>query len=747
MEDTVGVLGALAGLRARLRPTRDPSQRAPHWSTRVLDLGLDDALATLPARPADDAANALVDPADRMTCEHDLIAASGDVRRVRVRLAQPRAALVALPATTRGCATSSATGWRDLRNPSPEFDLWWYWHDLPRPGARGRQPARPLPRRGPAPRPRHRAARAAACARCRPRPPAGRAGSACSRATTATGSSTTTSSTYVRELSRFADVYYLADCHLEAGELDKLAPYTQRPLDDPARPLRLRLLLDAGARPGRLGHDRDVRRAAPGQRQLLPAASRWTRCSPPWTPGRRTGGACRPPTTTSRRARPQAAGPPAPGRRPGGRGAGEDRPWRDLRLLPRRLLLPGAPVGGDRRPGVPASARHGGRPVGQELDHPQVRDRHLLLPDPGRATTSRRSSTACCRSTRSTASHGVRAHGGGLPLHQAAVPAREPLPRPRPATQWKRAGPRRQPRRRRRRDGARTSGGSPLSTTCAAPSTSTRLPNGAVADARAGAARTNFEEHERWVPRFDALVGLRRGPRDPPPRGQRPRGLRGRPPRPDDQEAPDRASGTPRSSAASTWPSPRWAPRSPPGTCIRAGTIFVSQGPRADIAAPAVRRAPTSSSASAAARRCSSYGATVPDGADGDRTRHNEALHDLDLTRFVVASSPAQARAMAVGRPLAPSAPKVWVTGSPRTDLLLRRRGVAGRRPARASSITLRARRRRPAAGGLGARERGERTAAPDARRRRPALAAVVGRPERRRRRCAPAAGTPGPGH
>ncbi len=31
---------------------------------------------------------------------------------------------------------------------------------------------------------------------------------------------------YVRELSRFADVYYLADCHLEAGELDKLAPYT-----------------------------------------------------------------------------------------------------------------------------------------------------------------------------------------------------------------------------------------------------------------------------------------------------------------------------------------------------------------------------------------------------------------------------------------------------------------------------------------------------------------------------------------
>ena len=33
---------------------------------------------------------------------------------------------------------------------------------------------------------------------------------------------------YVRELSRFADVYYLADCDLEAGELEKLAPYTKQ---------------------------------------------------------------------------------------------------------------------------------------------------------------------------------------------------------------------------------------------------------------------------------------------------------------------------------------------------------------------------------------------------------------------------------------------------------------------------------------------------------------------------------------
>ena len=32
---------------------------------------------------------------------------------------------------------------------------------------------------------------------------------------------------YLRDLSRFADVYYLADCPLEPGELDKLEPYTK----------------------------------------------------------------------------------------------------------------------------------------------------------------------------------------------------------------------------------------------------------------------------------------------------------------------------------------------------------------------------------------------------------------------------------------------------------------------------------------------------------------------------------------
>ena len=32
---------------------------------------------------------------------------------------------------------------------------------------------------------------------------------------------------YLRELSRYADVYYLADCTMRPGELDKLRPYTR----------------------------------------------------------------------------------------------------------------------------------------------------------------------------------------------------------------------------------------------------------------------------------------------------------------------------------------------------------------------------------------------------------------------------------------------------------------------------------------------------------------------------------------
>ena len=47
------------------------------------------------------------------------------------------------------------------------------------------------------------------------------------RPSTSTASSTRHVVTYLADLSRFADIYYLADCELEDGELDKMAPYTK----------------------------------------------------------------------------------------------------------------------------------------------------------------------------------------------------------------------------------------------------------------------------------------------------------------------------------------------------------------------------------------------------------------------------------------------------------------------------------------------------------------------------------------
>ncbi len=102
---------------------------------------------------------------------------------------------------------------------------------------------------------------------------------------------------------------------------------------------------------------------------------------------------------------------------------------------------------------------------------------------------------------------------------------------------------------------------------------------------------------------------------------------------------------------------------------VRAGTTFVSLGPRADVDHPVSG----TTHQFVDLRRGSplmSYGATTRVGPDGDRTPHNEAMHDLDLTRYAIAASDEQARAMAVAI-ASPNRPKVWVTGSPRTDLML----------------------------------------------------------------------------
>ena len=98
---------------------------------------------------------------------------------------------------------------------------------------------------------------------------------------------------YLRDLSRFADVYYLADCPLEAGELDKLAPYTK------GRWAIRHGRYDFGSY-SMLARDlvgwdviETVRRAGAGQRQLLPRPALRPGLRHDGPSGRRTGGGCR----------------------------------------------------------------------------------------------------------------------------------------------------------------------------------------------------------------------------------------------------------------------------------------------------------------------------------------------------------------------------------------------------------------------------------------------------------------------
>ena len=112
-------------------------------------------------------------------------------------------------------------GWRTLRNPSLSFDVWWYWSEYLDPGVEGVDPALhyllvgrhtgydPLPTR-----PRRSAPRALDQPRVR---------RACLFAGyDPDGLIDDVVVAYVRELSRFADVYYLADGWMQDGELDKL---------------------------------------------------------------------------------------------------------------------------------------------------------------------------------------------------------------------------------------------------------------------------------------------------------------------------------------------------------------------------------------------------------------------------------------------------------------------------------------------------------------------------------------------
>lgn len=121
-------------------------------------------------------------------------------------------------------------GWKELRNPSREFDVWWYWASYLDPAserinplshfvaeglALGHQPRPPravaqLPGTGhrhPADRPVRRLCLFAGYDR--------------------DGLVDDYVVAYVRELARFADVYYMADGEMQPGQLERLAPYVK----------------------------------------------------------------------------------------------------------------------------------------------------------------------------------------------------------------------------------------------------------------------------------------------------------------------------------------------------------------------------------------------------------------------------------------------------------------------------------------------------------------------------------------
>lgn len=122
------------------------------------------------------------------------------------------------------------SGWKELRNPSREFDVWWYWSNHLDPAVEGVNPLghyqavgqalglsiRPPSRLSQLPGSGHRHVPGAEIRRICLFAGYDRDGIVDDYVIA-----------YVRELGRHADVYYLGDCTMQPGELDKLAPYTK----------------------------------------------------------------------------------------------------------------------------------------------------------------------------------------------------------------------------------------------------------------------------------------------------------------------------------------------------------------------------------------------------------------------------------------------------------------------------------------------------------------------------------------
>ncbi|WP_169447776.1 CDP-glycerol glycerophosphotransferase family protein [Luteimonas mephitis] len=159
----------------------------------------------------------------QLKAEIDLLVASGLFDAPYYLQNNPDVAAAGLDPLVHFCRY----GWRGLRKPMPEFDVWWYWSSHLDPsreainpllhyalvGKAAGYPTRPEPYR---PGSGHAYAAGASVRRI------------CLFAGyDADGVVDDCVIAFVRELSRFADVYYLADCVMQDGELEKLRPFTR----------------------------------------------------------------------------------------------------------------------------------------------------------------------------------------------------------------------------------------------------------------------------------------------------------------------------------------------------------------------------------------------------------------------------------------------------------------------------------------------------------------------------------------
>jgi len=122
------------------------------------------------------------------------------------------------------------TGWKELRNPHPEFDVWWYWSTHLDPAKDDVNPLAHYLSTGRAldlqTRPPRTVSQAAGSGFRLP------AGAQVRRICLFAGYDPDGRIDdyvvgYLRELSRHADIHYLADCDLQPGELDKIAAFTR----------------------------------------------------------------------------------------------------------------------------------------------------------------------------------------------------------------------------------------------------------------------------------------------------------------------------------------------------------------------------------------------------------------------------------------------------------------------------------------------------------------------------------------